>query len=62
MEYERVPRTNSYVKDFKPMEIGVMHLRKGQGELVLKAAEMPGDQVMDFRLLLFERLNSPEML
>jgi hypothetical protein len=62
MEYERVPRTNSYVKDFKPLEIGVMHLRKGQGELVLKAAEMPGDQVMDFRLLLFERLNSPEML
>ncbi|HET9486416.1 MAG TPA: arylsulfatase [Chryseosolibacter sp.] len=56
MENDRVTRTESYVKDFKPLNLGIMHLRKGKGRLVLKALEIPGKQVMDFRLLMFKRV------
>lgn len=51
MENDRVKRMESYVKDFKPLKIGVIHLKKGIGELTLKALDIPGSQVMDFRLL-----------
>lgn len=57
MERDRVERQNSYVKDFKPLELGTMHLEKGNGTLTLKALEKPGNTVMDFRLLMFERMN-----
>jgi arylsulfatase A-like enzyme len=56
MENDRVPRIESYVKDFKPMEMGTIHLEKGRGSLTLKALEIPGAQVMDFRLLMFEKI------
>ncbi|MBD3629468.1 arylsulfatase [Cyclobacterium sp.] len=57
MENDRVERMESYVKDFKPMPMGRIKLEKGRSELVLKALEIPGDQVMDVRLLLFKRIN-----
>ena len=57
MDEDRVVRHNSYVKDFKPMELPVMHLEKGAGELTLQALDVPGSHVMDFRLLMFERIN-----
>lgn len=56
MENDRDPRTESYVKDFKPLNIGTIHLHKGQGLLTLKALEKPGAQVMDFRLMMFKRV------
>jgi hypothetical protein len=56
MDEDRVVRHNSYVKDFKPMELPVMHLEKGAGELTLQALDVPGSEVMDFRLLMFERI------
>ncbi|RMG31582.1 MAG: N-acetylgalactosamine 6-sulfate sulfatase [Bacteroidetes bacterium] len=56
MEHDRAPRTESYVKDFKALELGSMQLEKGRGQLVLKALEIPGEEVMDFRLLMFKRL------
>ncbi len=56
MENDRDPRTESYVKDFKPLNIGTIHLHKGQGTLTLKALEKPGAQVMDFRLMMFKRV------
>jgi hypothetical protein len=34
-----------------------MHLDKGRGELILRALSIPGSQVMDFRLLMFERID-----
>jgi len=55
MENDRDKRIESYVKDFKPLNIGTIHLDKGKGELSLKALEIPGSQVMDFRLMMFER-------
>ena len=57
MEHDRVERTESYVKDFKALNLGVMHLEKGQGDLTLQAMTMPGSKVMDVRLLMFERVD-----
>lgn len=54
-EHDRAPRTESYVKDFKPLSMGTISLKKGRGELVLRATVVPGSQVMDFRLLMLER-------
>lgn len=56
MEHDRVPRIESYVKDFRSMELGAITLRKGAGTLVLRALDMPGRQVMDFRLLMLRRI------
>ncbi|MEO5603801.1 MAG: arylsulfatase [Cyclobacteriaceae bacterium] len=53
MEHDRVERSESYVKDFIPLKLGILHLEKGSGQLTLKALEIPGSQVMDFRLLMF---------
>lgn len=57
MEHDRVERMESHVKDFKPLKLGSMHLEKGSGQLRLKALDVPGSQVMDFRLLMFTRVN-----
>ncbi|MCX6627220.1 MAG: sulfatase-like hydrolase/transferase, partial [Candidatus Solibacter sp.] len=50
-EFDRVPRIESYVKDFKPMPAGVIRLAKGRGKLTLRATEIPGKQVADVRYL-----------
>jgi len=57
MDEDRVVRHNSYVKDWKTMELPVIHLEKGTGDLTLQALDIPGSQVMDFRLLMFERMD-----
>jgi hypothetical protein len=50
MENDRVDRgSESYVKDFKRLEVGEVELKKGRGELTLRALEVPGKQVMDVR-------------
>jgi hypothetical protein len=56
MENDRLERIESYIKEFKPLKIGTIHLKKGHGVLELKATEIPGAQVMDFRLLTLERI------
>jgi hypothetical protein len=53
---DRVPRTESYVKDFRPMKLGAIHLPEGRGQLALQALEIPGAQVMDLRLLVLTRV------
>ncbi len=58
MENDRTSqRGESYVKDFKALSLGQWHLEKGQGQLTIRAKEVPGQSVMDLRLLLFEKLN-----
>ena len=56
MENDRDPRIESYVKDFKPLTIGTIHLTKGKSILTLKATNIPGSQVMDFRLMMLKRI------
>lgn len=55
MEHDRFERGESYVKDFKPINMGVISLEKGKGRLTLAATDIPGKEVMDFRLLMFNR-------
>ena len=55
-ENDRHPRKNSYVKDFKSIPIGKIDLAAGAGTLTLQATEIPGNEAMEFRLLLLERL------
>jgi hypothetical protein len=56
MERDRVKRKESYNKDFKRMTLGEIQLSKGKGELIFKALNIPGSQVMDLRTLLITRV------
>jgi hypothetical protein len=49
--FDRVPRIESYVKDFKPLPIGAIRLEKGRGTLTLRALEIAGKQVADVRYI-----------
>ena len=53
---DRSPRIESYVKDFKPLNVGIISLQKGPGTLSLKAIKKNGESLMDFRLMLFKRI------
>jgi len=46
---DRVPRGESYVKDFRPLRLGAIALPKGRGKLTLRALEIAGKQVADVR-------------
>ena len=56
MGEDRVPRTNSYVKEFIPSHLGTIHFDKGREKLTLKAINKPGRSVMDLRLIMFKRV------
>ncbi|MFO7670316.1 MAG: arylsulfatase [Bacteroidales bacterium] len=57
MENDRTgQRGESYVKDFKPLNLGIIHLDQGPGKLTIRALEVPGRTVMDLRLLVFEKM------
>lgn len=55
-EQDRVRRgSESYVKDFKPLMLGTLHLPQGRGLLTLKAVIVPYEKVVDVRSLWLER-------
>jgi hypothetical protein len=47
--FDRVPREQSYVKDFRRLRLGSMKLNKGRGQLALRAIHVAGKQVADVR-------------
>ena len=52
-EHDRVPRDGeSYVKDFKPLRLGILDLSKGRGPLAIRAVEIPGRRVIDLRAVM----------
>lgn len=53
---DRSPRIESYVKDFLPLSIGKIKLKKGKGTLKLKGIKKTGKELMDFRLLMLKRV------
>ena len=53
---DRAPRMESYVKDFKPMKMGVIEFKEGKGILKLQATQIPKSQAMEFRLLQLNRV------
>lgn len=49
-EHDRFSRgSESFVKDFQPLTMGLMSLPGGRGKLELRALEIPGKQVIDVR-------------
>ena len=56
MENDRVPRMESYVKDFAPLPMGVIELQKGRHPLSLKLSQLKGNIGPDIRLLQFKKL------
>lgn len=48
-EHDRAPRSESYVKDFNPLRLGVIELKQGRGLLTLRALKVTGKTVMDVR-------------
>jgi hypothetical protein len=55
MKEDRSPRNESYYKDFRPMRMGTIELVKGKGELKLQAKKIPGEQAIEFRLIMLKR-------
>jgi hypothetical protein len=45
------------VKDFRPLRLGVLAMKKGRGELTLSAPNIPAGQVMDVRAVALKLLN-----
>jgi len=56
METDRFPRQESYIKNFRPLNIGTIFLEKGRGTLNLQALSIQGKQLMDFRLMMFKKI------
>ena len=49
---DRVPRNGeSYMKEFRLLNLGVLHLKKGRGQLTLRALKIPAHSVMEVRLI-----------
>lgn len=57
MEHDRVRRQESYVKDFRPLPSGRIELKQGLHEMELRALEVANKTVMDFRMMVFERIS-----
>ncbi len=55
-KHDRYPRIEGYVKDFQPLKMGKIELPEGKGLLNLKALEIPGDQALEVRLLMLNRV------
>ena len=53
---DRFKRAESYVKKFKPANIGIIELDAGKGKLVLRTRKLAGKQSIDFRLLFLTRV------
>ena len=50
MEHDRAYRgSESYVKTFKPWRMGRVKLKKGAGELTLRAVDIPGEEAIEVR-------------
>lgn len=56
--YDRTPRDVSYVKDWKPLKVGSLQLKRGQQRLALSAKDIPGNQAIDFRLLQLDKMET----
>ena len=55
-EEDRIVRQESYVKNFSPLKVGILNLKKGPGILTLRSLDIKGTQVMDFRLMMLNRV------
>ncbi|MCH2181824.1 MAG: arylsulfatase [Mariniblastus sp.] len=56
-DQDRFKRAESAVKDFHASSMGVIQLDEGVQTLSLQAEEIPGESAVDFRLLMFRRVD-----
>lgn len=57
-ESDRSPRrSESFVEDFVPLNLGVIHLKKGKRPLILSALKIPGKQSIEMRLIMLNRIS-----
>ncbi|MBI1323964.1 sulfatase-like hydrolase/transferase [bacterium] len=57
MEHDRSPRgSESYVKDFRPLSLGVLDVAAGRSKLTLQAVRVAGGAVADVRAVELRRL------
>ena len=56
MENDRSPRIESYVKDFIPLNMGIVKLNKGKGTLLLRGLKKNGKELLDFRMIMLKRI------
>lgn len=54
--HDRFERGEGYVKAFKPVSLGTLHLKKQRGTLTLRATDIPGKQAVDVRYVVLTRL------
>ena len=54
---DRIPRSESYEKEFRPLELGRIDLATGRGRFRLSAEHTPGKTVMDLRAVKLERMS-----
>ncbi len=57
---DRFKRVEGYVRDWRPMTLGVVQLAPGKATLTLRARHVAGEEVADMRLLMFRRLGASE--
>ncbi|MBS3761828.1 MAG: arylsulfatase [Planctomycetes bacterium] len=48
-ERDRIPRSESYEKEFRPLKMGVVNLKEGRQELRLRALRQVGETICDVR-------------
>lgn len=58
VEFDRVPRAESYEKNFLPLEVGELKLDKGEHRITIKATKLQDSSFIDLRLLVLERIRS----
>ena len=57
MEHDRVTREESYTKEFMPMKLGKIELKKGFGELKLNFLDLKKADDFEFNVLTLRRIN-----
>lgn len=57
MEHDNVPREESFIKDFKPLKLGVMHLKPGSGTLKIFSNSLLKANDLDIKLVTLRRIN-----
>jgi arylsulfatase A-like enzyme len=55
-EQDRFERAEGYVRRWRPMTLGTMHLQPGAGTLRLRATKVVGTEVAEMRLLMFRKI------
>ena len=53
---DRFERVEGYVRQWRPMKLGRLHLVPGAGTLRMRATEVAGQEVGEMRLLMFRKL------